>query len=47
MYDTSGPFSDTEMSIDLKRACPECVKNGLSVVVMWSNYPKSLPNTDK
>ena len=46
VYDTSGPFSDTEMNIDLKKDCRECAKNGLSVAVMWSSFLKSPLNTD-
>lgn len=28
IYDTSGPFSDPDIEIDLKKAFRACVKNG-------------------
>lgn len=28
IYDTSGPFSDPNIEVDLKKVCPVCVKNG-------------------
>lgn len=28
IYDTSGPFSDPNIEVDLKKVCPACVKNG-------------------
>lgn len=28
VYDTSGPFSDPDIEIDLKKDCPVCAKAG-------------------
>ena len=44
IYDTSGPFSDPDVKIDLKKGLPHMVKAGLQVVEMWSNCLLLLPN---
>ena len=40
VYDTSGPFSDSSMSIDLKKDFHAYVKSGLCHVAMWNNSPE-------
>ena len=41
VYDTSGPFSDPSMSIDLKKDFPAYVKNGLWDAVTSEQLPRN------
>lgn len=45
VYDTSGPFSDLDVVVDLKKGCRACAKAGLSPAATWSSFPPSVPNT--
>ena len=47
IYDTSGPFSDPEIEIDLKKGLPVCAKVGLPDAEMWNSSLPLLRNTEK
>lgn len=46
VYDTSGPFSDPDIQVDLKKGLTACVKSGSWAEATWSSCRKSLPTTD-
>ena len=47
VYDTSGPFSDPNIEVDLKRDCPACAKNGSFRAVTWNSCLPSPQHTAK
>lgn len=47
VYDTSGPFSDPSMSIDLKKGLPRLREEWIVGRGDVEQLPKSLRNTDK
>lgn len=47
IYDTSGPFSDPNMEIDLKKDFPVCAKAGLLDGETWKNCPPLPQNTER
>lgn len=45
IYDTSGPFSDPDIEIDLKKGLPRLREPWICVATMWSSCRRLLRNT--